>query len=104
MMSGAIAIRIFAYCLCVSIALLSSSSSSGAQIPTAYAAVTDFEAGQMYLSSVTREAFQRLQDALVFAMLEMSPLSIVGNRRNMKIATNSIQENRARVFRNPNEL
>jgi len=60
-MSGAMAIRICTYCLCVSIALLSSSSSD-AQIPIAYAAVTDFEAAQMYLQimylpSVTREAF-----------------------------------------------
>src|SRR6267378_3665246 len=37
-------------------------------------------------------------------MLETSPVAIVGNRMNMRIATNSIQENRARVFRNPNEL
>jgi hypothetical protein len=62
-MSGAKAIRIFAYCLCVSIALLNSSSSSDAQIPTPYAVVTDLEAVQMYLESVylpsvTMEAFQ----------------------------------------------
>ena len=37
-------------------------------------------------------------------MLETSVLAIVGNRMNVRIAINSIQENRARVFRNPNEL
>src|SRR6266852_1131273 len=58
----------------------------------------------MYLPSVTREAFQRFKDALVLSMLETSTLAIVGNCMNMRIATNSIQENRARVFRNPNEL
>ncbi len=62
-MSRAIAIRKFADCLCVSVALLSASSSSDAQIPTAYAAVTDFEAAQVYLEIIylpsdTRKAFQ----------------------------------------------
>lgn len=44
------------------------------------------------------------KDALALSMLETPTLAIAGNRRNMKIATSSIQENRARVFRNPNEL
>jgi hypothetical protein len=48
MMTEAKAIRICAF-VCVSMALLSSSLSSGAQIPTAYAAVTDFQPVQMYL-------------------------------------------------------
>jgi hypothetical protein len=60
--------------------------------------------GEYVAPSVTREAFQRLKDALVLSMLETSTLAIVGNRMNARIATNSIQENRARVFRNPNEL
>ena len=58
----------------------------------------------VYLPSVTMEAFQCLKDALVLSMLETSTLAIVGNRMNMRIATNSIQENTASVFRNPNEL
>ena len=45
-----------------------------------------------------------IEDALVLSMLETSTLAIVGNRMNMRIASNSIQENRARVFRNPNGL
>ena len=57
-----------------------------------------------YHPSVTREGFQRLKDVLVLSTLETSTLAIVGNRMNMRIATNSIQENRASVFRNPNEL
>ena len=38
------------------------------------------------------------------SMLETFTLAIVGNCMNIRIAANSIQENRARVFRNPNEL
>ena len=30
--------------------------------------------------------------------------AIVGNRMNMRIAINSTEENRARLFRNPNDL
>jgi hypothetical protein len=68
----------------------------------------DFESVHMNLENVLEighdGGISMIGGCAYLSMLETSTLAIVGNCVNMRIATNSIQENRARVFRNPNEL
>src|SRR5262249_41000516 len=45
-----------------------------------------------------------IEDLVVPSILTTSPLAIAGKHENTRIATNSIQEKRASVFRNPNEV
>ena len=68
----------------------------------------DFESVHMNLENVLEighdGGISMIGGCVCLSMLETSTLAIVGNRVNVRIATNSIKENRAKEFRNPNEF